>query len=276
MLEKNVNPERIKKIADFLKQKKVGNPKVAIVLGSGLGGLVEQLTIHLKIPYREIPDFPISTVKGHESNWIYGQLNGVDVIVLSGRFHYYEGYSMQEVTLPMQIFKELGVEKVILSNAAGGMNPTFKVGEVMVIRDHINLFGTNPLLGPNNDDIGPRFPDMSEAYSKKMIKLAFEIAKKHHLHLQEGVYMGVTGPCYETPAEYKMFYIMGADAVGMSTVPETIIARYRGMEVFALSVITDLGIVGQTEKISHDEVLQAAKVAEPTMLKLVYEMLPLI
>ncbi|MDL2231078.1 purine-nucleoside phosphorylase [Bacteroidales bacterium OttesenSCG-928-L19] len=276
MLEKNVNPERIKKIADFLNQKKVGNPKVAIVLGSGLGGLVEQLTIHLKIPYREIPDFPISTVKGHESNWIYGQLNGVDVIVLSGRFHYYEGYSMQEVTLPMQIFKELGVEKVILSNAAGGMNPTFKVGEVMVIRDHINLFGTNPLLGPNNDDIGPRFPDMSEAYSKKMIKLAFEIAKKHHLHLQEGVYMGVTGPCYETPAEYKMFYIMGADAVGMSTVPETIIARYRGMEVFALSVITDLGIVGQTEKISHDEVLQAAKVAEPTMLKLVYEMLPLI
>lgn len=276
MLEKKEMQKRIKEIADFINQQKVGNPQIAIVLGSGLGDLVKQLVIDKEIPYRDIPGFPVSTVAGHKGAWIFGKLNGVEVIVLSGRFHYYEGYSMQEVTLPVQLLKEIGIKKLILSNAAGGMNPTFKVGDVMVIRDHINMFGTNPLLGPNDDLLGPRFPDMSEAYSKSMIKLAFETAKRNNLHLQEGVYLGVSGPCYETPAEYKMFFIMGADAVGMSTVPETIAARYRGMEVFAISVITDLGIVGKTERVSHEEVLQAAKVAGPVMQKLVYEMLPLL
>ena len=274
MASQKISAERIKTITNFLNKKKKGNPKIAIVLGSGLGNLVNKLSIDISIPYAEIPEYLVSTVVGHKGAWIFGKLNDIDVIVLSGRFHYYEGYTMPEVTLPIQILKEIGVEKVILSNAAGGMNPTFKVGDVMVIRDHINLFGDNPLLGPNDDLLGPRFLDMSEAYSKKMIKLAFETAKKHHLHIQEGVYLGVTGPCFETPAEYKMFYIMGADAVGMSTVPETIIAKYRGMEVFALSVITDLGIVGQTENVSHEEVLKAAEVAGPVMEKLVYEMLP--
>ena len=276
MEREKMNTERIKTITNFLNEKKKGNPKIAIVLGSGLGNLVSKLSIDISIPYSEIPEYLVSTVAGHKGAWIYGKLNGVDVIVLSGRFHYYEGYTMQEVTLPIQILKEIGIEKVILSNAAGGMNPTFKVGDVMLIKDHINLFGDNPLLGPNDDRLGPRFLDMSEAYSRKMIKLAFETAKKHHLHIQEGVYMGVTGPCFETPAEYKAFYIMGADAVGMSTVPETIMARYRGMEVFALSVITDLGIVGQIEKVSHDEVLKAAEIAGPVMEKLVSEMLPLL
>ena len=272
MVSKKISVERIKTITNFLNEKKKGNPKIAIVLGSGLGSLVNKLSIDISIPYAEIPEYLVSTVAGHKGAWIFGKLNGIDVIVLSGRFHYYEGYTMPEVTLPIQVLKEMGVEKVILSNAAGGMNPTFKIGDVMVIRDHINLFGDNPLLGPNDDRLGPRFLDMSEAYSKKMIKLAFEIAKKHHLHIQEGVYMGVTGPCFETPSEYKMFYIMGADAVGMSTVPETIMAKYGGMEVFALSVITDLGIVGQIEKVSHEEVLKAAEIAGPVMEKLVYEM----
>lgn len=266
--------ERVKKIALFLNEKKQGNPKIAIILGSGLGNLGKLVEKYIEIPYDEIPGYPISTVQGHAGTWIFGKLNGVDVIVLNGRFHYYEGYDMKEVTLPVQVLKELGVEKVILSNAAGGMNPTFKIGDVMIINDHINMFGANPLLGKNDDRLGPRFLDMSEAYSRNMRRIAFDVAKKYNLHLQEGVYMGVSGPCYETPAEYRMFHIMGADAVGMSTVPETIVARYRGMEVFAFSVITDLGIVGQVEKVSHEEVLKAAQTAAPVMEKLVFEMLP--
>lgn len=266
--------ERVKRVADFLNKKKKGNPKTAIVLGSGLGNLVKQVVIDEEIPYHEIPEYMVSTVEGHKGAWIYGKLNGVDVVVLSGRFHYYEGYTMQEITMPIQVLKEIGIERVILSNAAGGMNPTFKIGDIMIIKDHINLFGNNPLIGKNDNRLGPRFLDMSEAYSKRMVKIAHDTAKKHHIHLQQGVYLGVTGPCFETPAEYKMFYLMGADAVGMSTVPETIVARHRGMEVFALSVITDLGVIGQVEKASHEEVLQAAEVAGPAMEKLVYEMLP--
>ena len=266
--------ERIEKIAGFLNSKKTGNPKIAIVLGSGLGSLVEKMDKEYEIAYKDIPNYPVSTVQGHKGVWIYGKLNNVDVVVLNGRFHYFEGYSMKEITLPIHVLKEIGIEKVILSNAAGGMNPTFKIGDVMVIKDHINFFGNNPLIGQNNETWGTRFPDMSEAYSKRMRGIAFEMAKKHHFHLQEGVYIGVSGPCYETPAEYKMFHILGADAVGMSTVPETIVAKYRGMDVFAMSVITDLGIVGQIEKASHEEVLKAARLAEPLMEKLVSEMLP--
>ena len=264
----------ITKSVEFLKDRMTGNPKIAIILGSGLGGLVEEIKDSIEIPYREIPDYIVSTVKGHKGTWIFGKLNNVDVIVLNGRFHYYEGYSMKEVTLPIQVLKELGIEKIILSNAAGGMNPTFKIGDIMIINDHINFFANNPLLGPNEDNKGPRFPDMSEAYSKKMIKIALEIGKENNLYLQQGVYMGVTGPCFETPAEYRMFHYMGADAVGMSTVPETIAARHRGMEVFALSVITDLGIIGKVEKASHEEVLKEAAASGPKMVKLVCEMMP--
>jgi len=266
--------EKIIETGQFLRSKMKNNPQIGIILGSGLGGLVKHLEMEEEIPYSTIPNFPVSTVKGHRGSLIFGKMNNTDVIVLSGRFHYYEGYTMQEVTFPIQVMKELGVNKLIVSNAAGGMNPSFKVGDIMLIRDHINLFGTNPLLGPNNDEMGPRFPDMSEVYSKKMLKTAFNCAKELNIHVQNGVYVGVTGPCFETPAEYRMFAILGGDAVGMSTVPETIVARHRGIEVFGLSVITDLGIVGQVEKVSHEEVLQAAKIAGPKMVKLVYEMLP--
>ena len=266
--------ERIQNIAQFLNRKKNNTAQIAIILGSGLGELADKVDVELEIPYHDIPEFPVSTVQGHKGSLIYGKLNGIDIIMLNGRFHYYEGYNMKEVTLPIQVLKEIGIEKLILSNAAGGMNPNFKVGDIMILKDHLNLFGTNPLIGPNEDSLGPRFLDMSEPYSKKMIKIAFETAHQLQIHLQEGVYAGVSGPCYETPAEYKMFHILGADAVGMSTVPETIIARYRSMEVFAMSVITDLGVEGQVENISHEEVLKAAQQAGPRMAQLVYEMLP--
>ena len=181
---------------------------------------------------------------------------------------------MDMVTYPQQILPGLGIETIILSNAAGGMNPTFKVGDIMIIRDHINMFGTNPLIGPNDDELGPRFPNMSEVYSHKLIKLAHTKARETGVHLQEGVYMGVSGPCFETPSEYKMYYIMGADAVGMSTVPEAIVARHRGLNIFALSVITDLGVIGQVMEATHEEVLEAANTAGPNMVKLVCAMLP--
>lgn len=266
--------EKIKESVCFLKPQYHTHPKIAIILGSGLGGLVDHLDIEVEIPYAEIPHFPVSTVKGHRGSLVFGKMNGVDIVVLSGRFHYYEGYTMKEVTYPIQVLKEMGVEILILSNAAGGMNPSFKVGDIMIIKDHINMMGDNPLLGPNDDRMGVRFLDMSEPYSKRIQKIAFETGKTLQLHLQQGVYVGVSGPCFETPAEYKAFYILGGDAVGMSTVPEAIVARHRKMEVFALSVITDLGVVGQVEKVSHEEVLIAAKEAGPRMVDLVYNMLP--
>ncbi|MCQ2283305.1 MAG: purine-nucleoside phosphorylase [Bacteroidales bacterium] len=265
---------KINETVAYLNQRKTINPKIAIVLGSGLGGLATRVDVVDEIDYHEIPNFPVSTVKGHKGTLIFGRLNGVEVVILNGRFHYYEGYSMDVVTYPEQVFAGLGIKTIILSNAAGGMNPTFQVGDIMVIRDHINFFGTNPLMGPNDDELGPRFPNMSEVYSHHLIKLAHEKGKQLNLHLQEGVYMGVTGPCFETPAEYRAYSILGADAVGMSTVPEAIISHYRGMEIFALSVITDLGVVGQVVPASHEEVLEAANAAEPKMVKLICEMLP--
>lgn len=266
--------EKIKESASFLRGKVTINPKIGIVLGSGLGGLVDQVEIITEIPYKDIPNFPVSTVAGHRGSLIFGKLNNVEVMVMSGRFHYYEGYKMKEVTFPIQVMKAMGIEKLILSNAAGGMNPTFKIGDIMLIKDHINFFGDNPLMGKNYDELGPRFPSMNEAYSKRLVKLAHEIGKKLGIYLQQGVYLGVTGPCFETPAEYRAFYILGADAVGMSTVPENITARHLGIEVFALSVITDLGVVGVVEEASHEEVLAAAATAGPKMVQLVAEMLP--
>lgn len=266
--------QRIAQTVEYLNNRKTINPKIAIVLGSGLGGLTEELDIVDEIPYKEIPHFPVSTVEGHKGTMIFGRLNGVEVLVFSGRFHYYEGYPMDVVTFPQQILPGIGVKTIILSNAAGGMNPTFQVGDIMLIRDHINHFFTNPLIGPNDDDLGPRFPNMSEVYSHRLVKLAQQTGKKLHIHLQEGVYIGVSGPCFETPAEYKMFYLLGADAVGMSTVPEAIMARHRGLEVFALSVITDLGIIGRVEKASHEEVLEAAAAAGPQVVDLIYNMVP--
>jgi len=265
---------RIERTVDYLNNRKTINPKIAIVLGSGLGGLTEKVEIVDEISYYEIPHFPVSTVEGHKGTLVFGKLNGVEVLVFNGRFHYYEGYSMDVVTYPEQILSGLGIKTLILSNAAGGMNPTFQVGDIMLIRVHINHFFTNPLIGPNDDTLGPRFLNMSEAYSHRLLKLAQQTGKKLNIHLQEGVYIGVSGPCFETPSEYKMFYLFGADAVGMSTVPEVIMARHRGIEVFALSVITDLGIIGRVEKASHEEVLAAAAAAGPQMVELIYHMMP--
>lgn len=266
--------QKIKESADYIRPLMPNQPKIGIILGSGLGGLVDEVKIEQDIPYKNIPHFLSSTVKGHKGSLIFGKLNGVDVLIMSGRFHYYEGYALKDTTFPIHVMKELGVKTLIISNAAGGMNPTFQIGDIMLIKDHINMFGTNPLLGPNDDRIGPRFPDMSQAYSKRLIKIALETSAALNIYVQQGVYMGVTGPCFETPAEYRMYHILGADAVGMSTVPETITARHIGLEVFALSVITDLGVVGLVEKASHEEVLAAAQAAGPKMVRLVSEMLP--
>lgn len=265
---------KIKETAAFLRDQIHSHPRIAIVLGSGLGAVVDHMQIEKEIAYKDIPNFPVSTVEGHKGSLIIGTINNVEVIVQSGRFHYYEGYDMKTITFPVRVYKELGIEVLLLSNAAGGMNPAFKVGDIMLIRDHLNLFGNNPLMGPNYDELGPRFLDMSEAYSKRLRNIAHATAKKHGVHLQEGVYVGVTGPCFETPSEYRMFHILGGDAVGMSTVPETIAARHSGIEVVAFSVITDLGVIGIVEKASHEEVLEAANEAGPRLVKLICEMVP--
>ncbi len=264
----------IAETVDFINRRKPISPKIAIVLGSGLGGVTEEIEKIDEISYKEIPNFPVSTVQGHKGTLIFGKLNNVDVMIFNGRFHYYEGYSMDVVTYPQQILNDIGIKTLILSNAAGGMNPTFKIGDIMLIRDHINFFGTNPLIGPNDDELGPRFPNMSEVYSNRLLSLAHSVGESLNIHLQEGVYIGVTGPTFETPSEYRMFNILGADAVGMSTVPEAIVAHHRGVEVFALSVITDLGIVGKIMDCGHDEVLQAAAKTGPKIVELIYNMMP--
>lgn len=248
-------------------------PEIGIVLGTGLGGLTTEIETLQTLSYKEIPNFPVSTVKGHEGKLIFGKLGSKNVVAMQGRFHYYEGYSMQEVTFPIRVMKLLGIKLLILSNAAGGVNPDYNVGDMMVIQDHINLMGDNPLIGKNDDDLGPRFPDMSETYDQKTIRIFTKIARQHHINFQTGVYAGVTGPTFETPAEYKYIRTIGADAVGMSTVPEAIVARHMGLPVFAVSIISDLGVEGKIVEISHEEVLQAAAQVEPKMTIILKEML---
>jgi purine-nucleoside phosphorylase len=247
-------------------------PTVGIILGTGLGGLVEEVKIKFKIPYSEIPNFPISTVEGHPGNLIFGSIGNKNVIAMQGRFHFYEGYSMAQISFPVRIMKALGVETLIVSNASGGMNPNFKVGEIMLITDHINFFPTNPLIGKNYEALGPRFVDLAETYSKRLIKLAKQIAESANISISEGVYVGLTGPCFETPAEYRFLWRMGADAVGMSTVPEVIVAKHAGMEVFGISIISDLGIDGQVEKVSHEEIQKVARIKEPLVALIVKEL----
>ncbi len=266
--------KRLNQTVDFINSHKPTSPTIAIVLGSGLGGVTNEMEKLCEIPYKEIPNFPVSTVQGHKGTLIFGKLNNVDVLVFNGRFHYYEGYPMDVVTYPQQILDGIGIKTLILSNAAGGMNPTFRIGDIMLIRDHINFFGTNPLIGPNDDELGPRFPNMSKVYSHRLLNIAHTVSAKLGIHLQEGVYIGVSGPSFETPAEYRMFNMFGADAVGMSTVPEAIVAHHRGIELFALSVITDLGIVGMLMEGGHEEVLEAAAEAGPKVVKLIYNMMP--
>lgn len=243
-------------------------PKAGIVLGSGLGNLTGEIVVEAAISYSDIPHFPVSTVEGHQGKLIFGQISGKRVVILSGRFHYYEGYTPAQVVYPIRVLKFLGVETLLLSNAAGGMNKAFKVGDLMIIHDHISLFVVNPLLGKNESSLGPRFPDMSEPYSKVLIERAKEIAASLKIAVHEGVYAGVTGPTFETRAEYRLLHIAGGDAVGMSTVQEVIAARHLGLAVFAMSVITDLGIREEDNIITHEEVLQAAAAAEPKLTAL--------
>jgi len=260
---------KIAESVEFISQKSKIKPKIAIILGTGLGRLAENIEEKEIIPYSEIPNFPLSTVQSHSGNLVLGKLGNKEVVAMQGRFHYYEGYSLREVTFPVRVMKKLGANTIIISNAAGGMNRFFKRGDLMLITDHINLFGDNPLIGPNDEELGPRFPDMSEAYCQKLIELVKRVALKEKIRLQEGIYAGLTGPTLETPAEYRFLINIGADAVGMSTVPEVIVANHMGMKVLGISCITDLAIDGVAVKTSVEEILKAASDAEPIMTKLI-------
>ncbi len=265
--------EKILETVDFIKSKTNGfEPEVGIVLGSGLGGLVNVIDTQYSISYKDIPNFPVSTVAGHQGKLILGTLSGRKVVAMQGRFHYYEGYSTKEVTFPIRVLKYLGIKLLVLSNASGGINPDFRVSDIMFITDHINLL-PNPLIGKNDDRIGTRFPEMSEAYNKNVLAMADKIAHELKIKVQHGVYVGDTGPTYETPAEYNYYRIIGGDCVGMSTVPEVIVARHCGLPVFAVSVITDLGGKDIAVQVTHEEVINAANVAEPKMTAILKEML---
>ena len=246
-------------------------PKTAIILGSGLGELASEITDAVEIPYGEIPNFPISTVEGHSGKLIFGKLGKKNVMAMKGRFHFYEGYGMKHVTFPIRVMYELGIKTLFVSNAAGGMNPVFRIGDLMVITDHINMFPEHPLNGPNYPT-GPRFPDMHQVYDPELIKMADEIAEKKKIRLVHGVYVGVQGPTFETPAEYRMYALLGGHAIGMSTVPEVIVAHHCGIRTFGISVITDLGGFDVPVEVSHEEVQEAANKAQPIMTSLIREM----
>lgn len=264
--------QKIKVTSNYILEKTKFSTEIAIILGTGLGGLVKEINVEHSIPYSEIPNFPVSTVEGHKGQLIFGKLGGKNVIAMQGRFHFYEGYSMQEVTFPVRVMKALGIKTLFVSNASGGLNPTYKVGDLMMINDHINMFGDNPLLGKNVNELGPRFPDMSQPYNVHLRNLALKIAMQNSIELKEGVYIGVPGPTFETPAEYKMFRILGGDAIGMSTVPEVIVARHMNMAVFGISIITDSGVPGHIVEISHEEVQAIAMLAEPKMSLIIREL----
>ena len=263
---------KIQETASWLKERIKTNPKTAIILGTGLGRLADEIEISQEISYSEIPNFPQSTVEGHSGKLLFGKLGGKDVLAMQGRFHYYEGYAMREVTFPVRVMYELGITTLFVSNAGGGTNPKFSVGDIMIITDHINYFPEHPLRG-KNFPTGPRFPDMHEVYDKKLIALADEIAKEKGIKVQHGVYLGTQGPTFETPAEYRMFTLFGADSVGMSTVPEVIVAHHCGIRVFGVSVITDLGGFDNPVEVSHEEVQIAANKVQPLMTEIMREMI---
>ncbi len=264
--------EKINQSAQFILNKINSKPEVGIILGTGLGGLVNEIEILCVLEYQNIPNFPVSTVEGHQGKLIFGNLSGKKVIAMQGRFHYYEGYSMQQVTFPVRVMKKLGIKNLIVSNASGGVNPDFEIGDLMIINDHINLI-PNPLVGKNFAELGPRFPDMSDAYNKVLISKAEAIAKKNNIKVQKGTYTGVTGPTLETPSEYKYFRAIGSDAVGMSTVPEIIVARHMAIPCFAISIITDLGVPGKIVKVTHADVQNVAEKAEPLMTIIIKELI---
>lgn len=263
---------KIQETAQWLKERISTQPKTAIILGTGLGRLAEEIKVKARISYNDIPHMPVSTIEGHSGCLIVGELGGKDILAMQGRFHYYEGYSMKEVTFPIRVMHELGIKTLFVSNAGGGMNPDFEIGDLMIITDHINFFPEHPLHGPNLPT-GPRFPDMSEAYDKGLIALADRIAQEKGIKVQHGVYLGTQGPTFETPAEYRMFHILGADSVGMSTVPEVIVANHCGMKVFGMSIITDLGVEGKIVEVSHEEVQKAANAVQPLMAEIMREMI---
>jgi purine-nucleoside phosphorylase len=257
----------------FIRKNYSVRPTIGVILGSGLGNFTKEMEVEKEIPYKDIPHFPVSTVEGHSGKLLFGEIGGKKVLAMAGRFHFYEGYSPAQVIYPIRLMKMLGVETVLISNAAGAVNPKFAVGDLMIINDHISFFTINPLLGKNDDEIGPRFPDMSEPYSAALIAKAKTIAESLQIPVHTGVYTGVTGPTFETHAEYQLIKIVGGDAVGMSTVQEVIAAVHAGMKVFAISVITDLGIREEDNVITHEEVLQAAREAEPKFTAIFKELI---
>ncbi len=263
----------LEKTVEYIKQK-IGNfkPQIGIVLGSGLGELADEYC-QISINYAEIPGFEVSTVKGHKGRLVFAEINGKDVVMMQGRFHYYEGHSIQKVVYPIKVFKKLGVETVILTNAAGGVNASFNPSDLMIITDHINFMGTNPLIGENDDSLGTRFPDMSEVYSVDYVELVKKVGREVGVDLQEGVYMALTGPSYETPAEVQMARILGADAVGMSTVPEATVAVWAGMKVIGISCICNSAAGVSTVGLSHEEVIKAANTAKDKFKTLVKEVI---
>lgn len=264
--------EKIKKAANYIRERVEKLPETGIILGTGLGQLVEHIDVVKEIPYAEIPEMPVSTVEGHSGKLIFGYLGGKYVMAMQGRFHYYEGYDMKQVTFPVRVMRQLGVGTLFVSNAAGGMNKDFKVGDIMIITDHINLFPENPLRGKNYEELGTRFPAMTEPYDLRLIEMADAIAAEKGIRVMHGVYVGTPGPTFETPAEYEYFRIIGGDAVGMSTVPEVIVAKHAGMRVFGVSVITDLGGKDIKEVPTHEEVQKAAVKAQPFMTEIMKEM----
>ena len=264
---------KIKESVDYINQFVKEAPEAGIILGTGLGGLTREIITEKEIPYSEIPNFPVSTVEGHKGQLIFGTLGGKRIVAMQGRFHFYEGWTMQEIVFPIRVMKALGIKVLFVSNASGGLNPGFEVGDIMFITDHINLMGTNPLIGKNYDELGPRFPDMSEAYDRTILEKASDIASRNQIPFRTGVYAAVTGPTFETPAEYRYIHVIGADAVGMSTVPEVIAARHMNIPVFAVSVISDLGVPGKIVEVSHKIVIDAASKAEPLMTQIISELL---
>jgi purine-nucleoside phosphorylase len=266
--------EKIEATASFIKKRINKEYTHGIILGSGLGNLTKEIDIHVQLPYSDIPNFPVSTVLGHTGALIFGELGGKKVVAMSGRLHYYEGYTMQEVVFPIRVMKALGVTHLFISNASGGMNAEFEVGDLMILRDHIYMQPEHPLRGRNEEQLGPRFPNMNDAYNKHLINMALEIALENDIRCHTGVYVGVMGPAFETPAEYRMYHLLGADAVGMSTTPEVVVARHASMEVFAISVISDMGYPPEkADRVTHDFVLLKAKEAEPKLTKLIVELL---
>ena len=264
--------KRILETAEWLKTRMTTQPETAIILGTGLGELAKEIDKEQVIPYTEIPHFPVSTVEGHAGCLIFGKLGGKDILAMEGRFHYYEGYDMKQVTFPIRVMRELGIKTLFVSNAAGGTNPAFEIGDLMIITDQINFMPENPLRGANIPQ-GPRFPDMGHAYDPQLIQLADAIADEKGIKVQHGVYLATQGPTYETPSEYRMFARWGADAVGMSTVPEVIVARHCGIRCFGISIITDLGGMEEVVEITHEDVQKAAAEAQPRMAAIMGEMI---